>query len=160
MLTKFRIAKKVAGDGIGVHVANGKRENVLIDLMDITKELKHTHFVPNEKTYTGIKKWIGYSDGFAKGEVVINEGAVNALNSDKAVSLLPVGIIEVKTIFKKGDLIKIIDKLGGIVGIGKARYDSKQVETEKKSEKQKPIVHYDYLYLEASRVTNSKKGNN
>ena len=151
MLTKLRIAKKVAGDGIGVHVANGKRENVLIDLMDISKELKHTYFVPNERTYTGIKKWIGYSDGFAKGELVINEGAIKALNSDMAVSLLPVGIIEVKTKFKKGDLIKIVDKLGVIVGIGKASYDSNQLEKEKKSEKQKPIVHYDYLYLETSR---------
>ena len=102
-------------------------------------------------SYTGIKKWIGYSDGFAKGELVINEGAIKALNSDMAVSLLPVGIIEVKTKFKKGDLIKILDKLGVIVGIGKASYDSNQLEKEKKSEKQKPIVHYDYLYLETSR---------
>ncbi len=34
------------------------------------------------------------------------------------------------------------------VGIGKAKYDSKRIEIEKKSDKQKPIVHYDYLYLE------------
>lgn len=148
MLTKFRIAQKVAGDGIGVHVANGTKENVLVNLLDIGKDLRHTHFMPNTKSYNGVRKWIGYSDGFAKGQVVINEGAINALNSDRAVSLLPVGIIEVKTKFKKGDLIKIVDQSGGIVGVGKARYDSEQVDTEKASEKQKPIVHYDYLYLE------------
>ncbi|MDB4582449.1 glutamate 5-kinase [Draconibacterium sp.] len=148
MLTKFRIAQKVAGDGIGVHVANGTKENVLVDLLDIGKDLKHTHFVPNTKSYNDVRKWIGYSDGFAKGQVVINEGAIHALNSDRAVSLLPVGIIEVKTKFKKGDLIKIVDQSGGIVGVGKAAYDSEQVDTEKASEKQKPIVHYDYLYLE------------
>lgn len=148
MLTKFRIAQKVAGDGIGVHVANGTKENVLVELLDDSKDLKHTYFVPNKKTFTGVKKWIGYSDGFAKGQVVINEGARSALNSDKAVSLLPVGIVEIQTNFKKGDLIKIVDQTGGIVGIGKASYDSKQVEKEKKTEKQKPLVHYDYLYLE------------
>lgn len=157
MLTKFRIAQKVAGDGIGVHVANGTTENVLVDLLDNNKNLEHTFFVPNPKQNSGVKKWIGYSDGFAKGEVVINEGAINALNSGKAVSLLPVGIIEIKTIFKKGDLIKIVDESGQTIGVGKAGYDWKRVDIEKMSDKQKPIVHYDYLYLETSRLTNSKK---
>ena len=159
MLTKFRIAQKVAGDGIGVHVANGTSENILINLLDVKKELKHTFFVPNSKQNSGIKKWIGYSDGFAKGEVVINEGAVNALNSEKAVSLLPVGVIEIKTIFKKGDLIKIVDELGITIGIGKAGYDSERVEKEKNSGKHKPIVHYDYLYLETCRTTHAGKKN-
>jgi glutamate 5-kinase len=148
MLTKFRIAKKVARDGIGVHVANGTTENVLIDLLDVKKEFKHTFFVPNKKQNSNIKKWIGYSDGFAKGEVVINEGAANALNSDKAISLLPVGIVTINNNFKKGDLIKIIDETGNIIGMGKAKYDSDRVEIEKKSEKQIPLVHYDFLYLE------------
>ena len=148
MLTKFRIAKKVARDGIGVHVANGTTENVLIDLLDVKKEFKHTFFVPNKKQNSGIKKWIGYSDGFAKGEVVINEGAVNALNSSKAISLLPVGIVTINNDFKKGDLIKIVDEAGNIIGVGKTKYDSDRVEIEKKPEKQKPLVHYDFLYLE------------
>lgn len=148
MLTKFRIAQKVAGDGIGVHVANGNTENVLVDLLDIQKDLKHTFFVPNKKASSGVKKWIGYSDGFAKGQIVINQGALNALNSDKAVSLLPVGIINIINHFKKGDLIKILDESGNLIGVGKAGYGSDKVEIEKQSEKQKPIVHYDYLYLE------------
>lgn len=148
MLTKFRIAKKVAGDGIGVHVANGTKENILVDLLDAKKDLKHTFFVPNKKQNSNIKKWIGYSDGFAKGEVVINKGAIEALNSGNAVSLLPVGIIEIINEFEKGDLIKIVDELGMAIGVGKAGYSSKRIEQENKSEKQKPIVHYDYLYLE------------
>ena len=148
MLTKLRIAKKVAGDGIGVHVANGTLENVLIDLLDVKKEPEHTYFVPNKKASSGVKKWIGYSDDFAKGQVVINQGAVNALHSDKAVSLLPVGVVNITSEFKKGDLIRITDESGFLVGIGKARYSSDKLENEKGSEKQKPIVHYDYLYLE------------
>lgn len=148
MLTKFRIAQKVAGDGIGVHVANGARENVLIDLLDKQKKLKHTFFVPNKKSSSGVKKWIAYSDGFTKGQVVINEGATNALNSEKAVSLLPVGIIKIESDFKRGDLIKIIDEFGHAVGVGKASYNSDKIEKEKQSDKQKPVIHYDYLYLE------------
>ena len=148
MITKFKIAQKVAGDGIGVHVANGTRENVLIDLMDIEKDLKHTWFVPNKRASSGVKKWIGYSDDFAKGEVVINSGAVKALDSDKAVSLLPVGIVKISTEFKKGDLIRIVDESGKLIGVGKAGYGSAKVDIEKNSEKHKPLVHYDYLYLE------------
>ena len=152
MLTKFRIAQKVAGDGIGVHVANGTSENVLINLLNAEKDFAHTYFVPNRKTSSGVKKWIGYSNGFTKGEVVINKGAVSALYSDKAVSLLPVGIVRIASEFKKGDLIKIVDESGKIVGVGKAGYGSEKVETEKQSEKQKPIVHYDYLYLEHKNI--------
>jgi glutamate 5-kinase len=154
MLTKFRIAKKVAGDGIGVHVANGTRDNVLVDLMDKHKNLKHTFFVPNDKPSSGVKKWIGYSDGFAKGEVVINAGAKKALLSDKAVSLLPVGVLQVLSEFKKGDLIKITDETGSTVGLGKAAFGSEKLEKEKLSEKQHPVVHYDYLYLENKNNSN------
>lgn len=148
MLTKFRIAQKVAGDGIGVHVANGTSENVLINLMDIAKNLKHTFFVPNPKSANGVKKWIAYSDDFAKGEVTVNQGAIKALNSEKAVSLLPVGIVKVNSDFKKDDLIKIKDENGKVIGVGKASYGCDKIELEKLSDKQKPIVHYDYLYLE------------
>lgn len=148
MLTKLRIAKKVAGDGIGVHIANGTKENILIDLLNAGKNQEHTYFVPNNKTSSNVKKWIGYSDGFAKGQIVVNHGAANALCSEKAISLLPVGITKIKNKFKKGDLIKITDESGDTVGIGKAAYGSDKIETEKKSEKQKPIVHYDYLYIE------------
>jgi glutamate 5-kinase len=148
MLTKFRIAQKVAGDGIGVHVANGTSENVLIDLLDTQKHLKHTYFVPNPKAANGVKKWIAYSDDFAKGEVTVNQGAIKALNSEKAVSLLPIGIVKVGSEFKKDDLIKIMDENGKIIGVGRASYGSDKIETEKQSDRQKPIVHYDYLYLE------------
>jgi len=148
MHTKFRIAKKVAGEGIAVHVANGTRENVLIDLLDTSKQLEHTYFVPDEKPTSGVKKWIAFSDGFAKGEVSINEGAVNALNSHKAVSLLPVGITRVDREFKKGDLIKILSESGELIALGKASYASDRLEKEQLSERQKPVVHYDYLYME------------
>ncbi len=148
MLTKYRIAKKVAGDGVGVHIANGTIENVLIDLMNVEANLKHTYFVPNPKLANSVKKWIAYSNDFAKGEVVVNKGAADALNSEKAVSLLPRGIIKVNTKFKKDDLIKIIDEQGSVIGVGKANYSSDIIESEKLSEKQRPTVHYDYLYME------------
>ncbi|HDR52847.1 MAG TPA: glutamate 5-kinase [Mariniphaga anaerophila] len=152
MLTKFRIAKKLAGDGISVHLANGLRENILTDILS-QKEIAHTWFEPAPKSASGVKKWIAYSDGFTKGRVVVNKGAAAALKSEKAVSLLPVGIVAIENEFKKGDLIRIVDESGNTIGLGKAQYGSDKVEAEKKSEKQKALVHYDYLYME--KTTNS-----
>lgn len=152
MHTKFKIARKVANDGIAVHVANGTRNNILVDIMDQNKYVPHTHFVPNPKPASGIKKWIGYSDDFAKGELIINRGAREVLTSGKAASLLPVGIVQVVNPFKTGDLIKIKDENGQILGYGKAAYSSEKLEKEKQSERQKPVVHYDYLYLETRKT--------
>lgn len=148
MLTKFRIAKKLANDGIAVHLANGFKEDILTQILQNEKNTDHTYFEPGKKSSSGVKKWIAYSDGFTKSKVVINDGAAKALVSDKAVSLLPVGVESFENEFKKGDLIKILDKSGNLIGLGKAQYGSEKLKEEKESEKQRALVHYDYLYLE------------
>ncbi len=148
MMTKLRIARKVASSGIAVHVANGSRENILIDIMDKSKKVEHTWFVPESRAVSGVKNWIAYSDSFAKAVIVINKGAADALHSEKAVSLLPVGVVRVEGDFKTGDLLKIIDQDNHYVGIGKAQFGSDKLEKEKMAARQKPLIHYDYLYLE------------
>jgi len=148
MQTKFRIARKVANDGIGVHIANGTKENILVDLMNKKKHPVHTYFVPEQKPPSEVKKWIAYSDSFAKSQLVINEGAARALFSSRAASLLPIGVIRVEGSFKRGDLVKIFTEQGQFVGLGKAQFNSDKLEKEKLKEKQKPVIHYDYLYLE------------
>ncbi len=148
MLTKFRIAKKLANDGISVHLGNGLKDNILTDILSAEKTVAHTWFEPAEKPVSSVKKWIAHSDGFAKGKVVVNKGAADALKSVRAVSLLPVGIITIENEFKKGDLIRIVDEKGNTIGLGKAQYGSDRIESEKQSERQRALVHYDYLYLE------------
>src|SRR5690554_6736771 len=71
MLTKFRIAKKLAGDGIAVHLANGLTQNVLLKIMGPQTDMDHTWFEPAPKPPSGIKKWIAYSAEFAKAKVVV-----------------------------------------------------------------------------------------
>ena len=148
MMTKLRIARKVAGSGITVMIANGSRDNILIDLMNDEQNVPHTSFKPAEKGFSGVKNWISYSNSFAKSTIIINEGAVNALLSDKAISLLPVGVVSFTEDFRHGDLLKIVDQKNHTVGIGKACYGSEKLEKEKTAVKQKPLIHYDYLYLE------------
>lgn len=148
MRTKFRIAKKLAADGIAVHIGNGLKNNMLTDILTRNEIGGHTWFEPAPKPPSGIKKWIAHSAGFAKARVVVNSGAAAALKSDKAVSLLPVGIVNIENEFKKGDLIHIVDESGKKIGLGKAQYGSDKLKSGTTAEKLRALVHYDYLYME------------
>ena len=46
MLTKTNIARKVADEGITVIIANGKRDNILVKIMN-NEELNYTRFIPS-----------------------------------------------------------------------------------------------------------------
>ncbi len=146
MQTKCRIAQKTAASGVSVHIANGRRENILLDIESSSDEVIHTHFIPGEKR-PAVKKWMAYSDGFTKAEVTINRGAIEALRSEKATSLLLPGVVNFNGDFLKGDLISILSDKGGVIGIGKASYNRQKADEHKKDKKYKPLIHYDYLYL-------------
>ena len=79
--------------------------------------------------------------------MVINEGARLALLSDMAVSLLMIGITSVIGYFKEGDIVRIKDQEGVLLGLGKASFSSDETQEEKGGKKTKPFIHYDYLYL-------------
>jgi glutamate 5-kinase len=148
MATKTSIARKIADEGIEVYIANGKRENILIQLLDKKSDVVCTHFVASSDTVSSVKKWIAHSQGFAKGEIHVNENAAKALTGEKAVSLLPVGVTAISGEFEKDDIVKIIDESGRSLGVGKVQYDSEKSRELIGKKNQKPIVHCDYLYLE------------
>lgn len=160
MLTKTNIARKVADEGITVIIANGKRENILTDVIrneelkmkdeksSLNEGLRYTRFTPSSQPVSSVKKWIAHSEGFAKGELHINERATEVLASDNAVSILPVGITAIEGEFEKDDIVRIIDAEGNAIGVGKANCDSAQAREEMGKHGKKPIVHYDYLYIE------------
>lgn len=148
MLTKTNIARKVADEGITVIIANGKRDNILVDLLQHPQETLCTRFTPSPAPVSSVKKWIAHSEGFAKGEIHINECATAVLNSDKAVSILPVGITHIEGEFEKDDIVRIIDSSGTPLGVGKANCDSAQAREAMGKHGKKAVVHYDYLYIE------------
>jgi len=143
MVTKSTMAQKVAKLGINVHIANGTTDHVLTDLLD--HKIVHTRFVP-EKSKSGKKKWIAHSENAATGIVQLNDGAKAVLTSGKATSLLPVGIIDIKSDFLKGDIIKIVDEENNLIGLGIAEYGSDKARERIGQKKQKALVHYDYFY--------------
>lgn len=148
MLTKTTIAQKVADEGIRVIIANGKRDNILPDLLKKDSDMVSTQFIPNEKETSSIKKWVAHSNVFAKGEVHVNAGAKEALTGNKATSVLFVGITDIVGDFEKGDIVKIIDNENNQFGIGKVQYDSEKAHQLIGKKGHRPLVHYDYLYLD------------
>jgi len=49
MLSKYSTARSVAAKGIKVIIANGKRDNILCDLIDAPSSVPHTEFTPASK---------------------------------------------------------------------------------------------------------------
>jgi len=148
MLTKTTIARKVADEGITVIIANGKKDNILLDLLKRPDTTVCTRFVPSQGEVLSVKKWIAHSGGFAKGELHLNGKAVEVLKGDRAVSVLPVGVIRIEGEFEKDDIVKIMNHEGMPIGVGRVAFDSKEARLMLGKHGQKPLVHYDYLYLE------------
>lgn len=149
MKTKYNIARKVAEEGIEVIIANGRTENILLKIVK-KQEVNATRFVPSTKSISCVKKWIAHSDDFTKGIIYINKGACEALLGDTAVSLLPIGIVKVTGNFEADDIVQIKDENGKQIGIGRTSYSSTMAKELIGKSHKRPIIHYDYLYLESN----------
>jgi glutamate 5-kinase len=146
MLTKFSIAQKIALQGIDVFIANGTRNHILTDIL-AALPIPFTHFKAAPKKVNGVKKWLAHTATFAKGSVTVNAGAEQALLSAEAKSLLAIGILSVQGYFEKGDLVTIFNEKGHQLGIGKAQYDSLNLQSNLGIRRSKPFIHYDYLLI-------------
>lgn len=149
MITKCAIARKVADEGIKVIIANGWRDNILIDLLKRPEQTVHTEFLPKKEPVSGVKKWIAHSESFAKGTVSVNAKAAEMLRGEKAVSLLFVGVTAVEGDFYESDLVNIVDPDGQRIAVGKAAFNADEARLNIGKHDLRPLVHYDYLYIEA-----------
>lgn len=147
MQTKYNIARKIAEEGIEVIIANGKKDQILPSILKDSSTVC-TRFKPADKPVSNVKKWIAHSDSFAKGELHINQGAKDALVDDRATSLLPIGLTNIVGDFEADDIVKIIDESGDQIGVGRTAYDSECAKTLIGKNNAKPIIHYDYLYID------------
>jgi len=146
MHTKFSISKKVSKLGITTFIANGKRSNIILDI--IKDDFIGTKILP-KKVASNIKKWMAFNELQEKALVYINAGAVAVLTSNEKVSsLLPVGITKIAGNFKKGDIVKIVDEAGKSVGMGVAQYGVEKALEYLGQNGKKALVHYDYLLIE------------
>ena len=145
MATKFKMAQKVSKLGITTFIANGKRPNIILDINK--GSFIGTKILPKGNA-SNIKKWIAFNEIQEKGVIFINEGAVSALCSvDRITSLLPVGITKIEGLFKKGDIVKIVQPDGTPLGLGIAQYGVEKAKEFIGQKGKKPLVHYDYLLM-------------
>lgn len=145
MHNKLATARKVAKLGIDVVIADGSDPQIINKVL--TDHTVGTHF-PAIGDASSAKRWLAVADDHATGSVTINDGAKEALlDSSHLASLLPVGIVGVDGHFKRGDVIRILDTSGNALGCGRARYNHENAGKVMGKHGQKPLVHYDYLYL-------------
>lgn len=148
MGTKCGIARKVSDEGITVIIARGDRPGVLVDLLQSPDTVPHTVFLPSAQPLSNIKRWIAHSSSFAKGVICVNETAAGVLQSDRAVSLLPIGITAVEGEWEEGDIVTIMAPGGSRIGVGRASLSSADTLAAIGRRGHRPVVHYDYLYID------------
>ena len=148
MGTKCGIACKVSDEGTGVIIARGDRPDVLVNLLENPDSVPHTLFEPSSESLSPIKRWIAHSSSFTKGTLTLNAEAADILRSDRPVSLLPVGVTAVEGEWEEGDLLAVLSPDGERIAVGRAATGSAATVASLGKHGCRPIIHYDYLYLE------------
>lgn len=123
MASKLTAAKFVTMSGQPVVIAWGREPDVLPKLA--RGESIGTLFMPQSKTLTPRKRWIGFSAQTA-GTVHVDDGAVKAMCVDGR-SLLAIGIREVDGEFGKGDVVSIVNPQSVEIARGLINYSAAQV---------------------------------
>lgn len=145
MHSKLSIARKTAKLGTEVVIADGTDPQIMSKILG--EDNAGTRF-PVMGEVSPAKRWLASADDHAAGSVTVNEGAEKALlDRNHLASLLPVGIEAVDGRFDDGDVIRILNASGRVLGCGKARYNHEEAKKMLGQRGQKPLIHYDYLYL-------------
>ena len=116
MSTKIIAADIATRSGVETIIASGSRENVLVDLAN--GQAIGSKFLVQSDRLEGRKQWLFAAPQV--GSIVVDKGAETALLQHK--SLLPVGILEVKGEFARGELVKIFNTEGKPLALGLVRY--------------------------------------
>jgi len=127
MKTKLDAAKICQLSGCYMVIANGNHKN---PIKKIRESNKCTWFLPRISKLDARKQWIIGSVA-PKGEVIIDQGAVKAINNGK--SLLPAGVKKINGTFEKGDHILIKDQNDTECARGLASFSSIEIEKIKGS---------------------------
>jgi glutamate 5-kinase len=127
MATKIEAANMLMKAGIPMVICDGRRESVVTDAA--AGRPVGTVFAGGAATLGARKLWIALGRSTA-GEVVIDDGAVEALRS-RNTSLLPAGVVEVRGTFSAGDAVVLTDPSGVVVARGLTEMSSDDLEQVK-----------------------------
>jgi glutamate 5-kinase len=145
MLSKAKMAQKAANEGVETYIANGQTKDILDKVLN--KKGNYSHFqARTEKAPSNFKRWLSRSEGHEKGTIHVNP-CVETILKEKIASLLPIGITKIEGEFEKGDLVKIINPEGKIIGMGQVSYGDKLAQQYLGKKQKKALIHYNYLVL-------------
>ena len=131
MITKLQAARIAMGAGCHLALTEGHSLHAVAKLLDGGR---CTWFLSSASPRTARKRWIAGSLK-ARGEIVIDQGAVKALR--KGGSLLPAGVVSVAGSFERGGLVTVRDAGGKEIGRGLSAYsaaDAKRIAGHKTGE--------------------------
>ncbi|MGR3915092.1 MAG: glutamate 5-kinase [Gammaproteobacteria bacterium] len=122
MLTKIQAAQKAARSGAATVIADGRDPRTLLRLR--AGESVGTLLTPGTERLAARKQWLaGQLRG--NGEVVLDDGAARVLR-ESGRSLLPIGVVGVRGVFRRGDIITCVTQHGVEVARGLANYSSEE----------------------------------
>lgn len=122
MATKLVAAQMANKIGTNLIIANGKKDNVLIEILNA--EPVGTLFGASASRLNSRKYWLAYG-AVQKGAIVVDDGAVKALKKGK--SLLSVGVRDVLGEFERGEIVSVQSESGENFARGIANYGSSEL---------------------------------
>ena len=123
MVTKIRAARLAARSGAHTVIASGHDEQVLGRLLG--GENLGTLLYAEMSPQAARKRWIA-GQLRAKGDIVLDPGAVNALQQ-RGVSLLAAGIVDTRGSYSRGDVVRCVDQGGLVIAQGLSNYAAAEV---------------------------------
>jgi len=122
MHTKVLAAQQAARSGAATVIANGRTERVLSRLR--AGDALGSLLLPDMKPQAARKRWLA-SHKQTRGVLVIDAGAQRAL-AEAGRSLLPVGVIDVRGAFARGEIVAIESVDGERIATGLVNYGAEQ----------------------------------
>ena len=128
MGSKLLSARVVSDSGIPVVIASGLSRSSLSDIL-AGKEVGTLVLPGGPGKANRRKMWIAYAR-HPHGSISVDEGAITFLR-EKGKSLLPAGVVEVRGVFRQGDVVSILDPAGREIARGISAWSSEQIHAGK-----------------------------
>lgn len=120
MVTKLRAARLASRSGANTVIAGGRIEQILMRLRQ--GEDVGTLLFPDTSRQMARKQWLaGHLQ--TRGQLVLDEGAVRVLQQG-GKSLLPIGVVEARGEFRRGEMVACLDLSGAEIARGLVNYDA------------------------------------
>jgi glutamate 5-kinase len=123
MASKLEAARLAVSAGESVVIANGRRPNVLVEIM--AGQPVGTLFLAQGRPVTSRKRWIGLT-AQPCGRLILDAGAQQAVEQ-QGRSLLAIGVRRVDGIFQKGDVVALCGEDGAEFARGLVNYGSEEM---------------------------------